>query len=945
MLNEVDVEGRNKVVVVGNGFDISVGLKSSYKDFIEYIKERHHFSEDLELYEYNRLFLRKYEDFKLNWSDFESLYEETVRSVNNRVQHEDLQDSFEITVINDSIKKLERDFHDYISDEYQKWLKKNILPQYGSSAKKFSKSINPVIKDLLSDSDAFFINFNYTNTLEDLSEDIIFEKVMSDDEITDESERRAKANREIKKIQNRIAHIHGSIEDDNILFGGGFADREDTKNIHYSKSLLNDKLFRIKENDKLSSTRKVIMDELNKKRCKEMISEESDSYDSNGVIEKNGNYNRVNKFDLYIMGHSLQGSDFQFLSRILEDADRIFIFYYETDYTTKMEELIRRLGSSIIEKVKLVPFIEILFEDELLINNFGMYQSIAPFMINKFPEEKILNDLSLTSSHFIFKHITDLEITKENINIVLKLISSLNKKRIKTPIKKISFLGDIEENDIESLCKSNALVEMLETVEKVSFEDTGISIDFLLTLLKQGNNLKQLTMNHCVFLNNDASEIDLSVCESLARFEIKDCTFNPERVAQTLLFNSVKSINNLEKITVDKNANIVIDSSVFGNAKNLLELSIVMSDTDDYENEVHLSNLELLYIDCSASNFPNITVGNEIKEITIVGYQEEFLTLSSLLKDNESFFGFPKFEILQLDSPDNITSFKDIDIDVPLDIFSKVIKLIIDEASIYIDDYYKQYKFKPEESPSKGNTKEIIEETILNIINPNKKENQRIFLEFKKWYAEISGSLEDNDFLKTVKNHLLDAEEGTSDLKANPNVDENVYTSSRTEVKEKLTFSEIDKMLFKYSHGEINTEKLLPFLNRKGKSKLVTEVYKNIIDDLKNKSDFTQLEVFDLKKLHFERAKLEIINHFSEEWFVSSDQLEFSALEYERGMGSIPNLKKINKSNRYEEYKKLHPNTNSLKYLQLLKSAWQAVLDEKLVPLEDELRQEVTAYE
>ena len=326
---------------------------------------------------------------------------------------------------------------------------------------------------------------------------------MSDDEITDESERRAKANREIKKIQNRIAHIHGSIEDDNILFGGGFADREDTKNIHYSKSLLNDKLFRIKENDKLSSTRKVIMDELDKKRCEELIFEDSAQYDSSGVIEKNSNYKRENKFDLYIMGHSLQGSDFQFLSKILEDADRIFIFYYETDYTTKMEELIRRLGSSIIEKVKLVPFIEILFEDELLINNFGMYQTIAPFLINKFPEEKILDDLSLTSNHFIFKHITDLEITNENVDIVLKLISSLNKKRIKTPIKKISFLGEMEEHEIESLCKSNALIEMLESVEKVSFEDTGISIDFLLTLIKQGNDLKQLIMNHCVFLNNN----------------------------------------------------------------------------------------------------------------------------------------------------------------------------------------------------------------------------------------------------------------------------------------------------------------------------------------------------------------------------------------------------------------------------------------------------------
>lgn len=944
----MDVEGRNKVVVVGNGFDISVGLKSSYKDFIEYIKERHHFSEDLELYEYNRLFLRKYEDFKLNWSDFESLYEETVRSVNNRVQHEDLQDSFEITVINDSIKKLERDFHDYISDEYQKWLKKNILPQYGSSAKKFSKNINPVIKDLLSDSDAFFINFNYTNTLEDLSEDIIFEKVMSDDEITDESERRAKANREIKKIQNRIAHIHGSIEDDNILFGGGFADREDTKNIHYSKSLLNDKLFRIKENDKLSSTRKVIMDELDKKRCEELIFEDSAQYDSNGVIEKNSNYKRENKFDLYIMGHSLQGSDFQFLSKILEDADRIFIFYYETDYTTKMEELIRRLGSSIIEKVKLVPFIEILFEDKLLINNFGMYQTIAPFLINKFPEEKILDDLSLTSNHFIFKHITDLEITNENVDIVLKLISSLNKKRIKTPIKKISFLGEMEEHEIESLCKSNALIEMFESVEKVSFEDTGISIDFLLTLIKQGNDLKQLIMNHCVFLNNNESEIDLSVCESLVRFEIKDCTFNPERAVQKLLFNSVKSINSLEKIIIEKNANIVIDSSVFGSAKNLLELSIVMSDTDDYENEVHLSNLELLYIDCSASNFPNITVGNEIKEITIVGYQEEFLSLSSLLKDNESLFGFPKFETLQLNSPDNITTFKNIDVDVPLDIFSKDIKLIIDEVSIYIDDYYKQYKFKTEESPSKSNTKEIIEETILNIINPNKKKNQRIFSEFKKWYAEISGSSDDsvdNEFLDTVKNHLLDADDATNISKDNSSVDKNIGASSKIEVKEKINFSEIDKLLFEYSHGKLNTDNLLLFLNKKGKSNLVIEVYKSVIDDLENKSDFTQLEVFDLKKLHFERAKLEIIKRFSEEWFVSSDQLDFSALEYERGMDPIPNLKKINKSNRFEEYKVLHPNTTSFKYLQLLKSAWQEVLDEKLLPLEEELRQEATAYE
>lgn len=55
-LEETNDESKNKVVVVGNGFDISVGLKSSYEQFIDYIKDRHHCIEDLELYKYNRLF-------------------------------------------------------------------------------------------------------------------------------------------------------------------------------------------------------------------------------------------------------------------------------------------------------------------------------------------------------------------------------------------------------------------------------------------------------------------------------------------------------------------------------------------------------------------------------------------------------------------------------------------------------------------------------------------------------------------------------------------------------------------------------------------------------------------------------------------------------------------------------------------------------------------------
>lgn len=191
----------------------------------------------------------------------------------------------------------------------------------------------------------------------------------------------------------------------------------------------------------------------------------------------------------------------------------------------------------------------------------------------------------------------------------------------------------------------------------------------------------------------------------------------------------------------------------------------------------------------------------------------------------------------------------------------------------------------------------------------------------------------------------MDADDATKVSKDNSVIDKNIGASSKIEVKQKIIFSEIDKLLFEYSHGKINTNNLLLLLNKKGKSNLVIEVYKSVLEDLENKTDLTHLEVFDLKKLHFERAKLDIIKRFSEEWFVSSDQLEFSALEYDRGMDPIPNLKKINKSNKFEEYKVLHPKTTSLKYLQLMKSAWQEVLDEKLLPLKEELRQEGTVYE
>lgn len=912
----------NKIIVVGNGFDISVGIKSSYEQFIDYIKDRHHFIEDLELYEYNRLFLRKYQDFKLNWSDFESLYEETVRNVNKRVlQHEELQDSLEINTINAAIKKLEKDFYDYISDEYHRWLQQNTVDN-SVQFKKFSKKINPVIKQLLSDEHAFFINFNYTETLEDIVEDILFEKVQKDSNIIDNLKSQI-AYKRIREAKNRIAHIHGSIEEENILFGGGFADREDTVDIHYSKSLLNDKLFRIKENDKLNTTRKIIMDELNK---------------FDGTNEK------IKEFDLYIMGHSLQGSDFPFLSRILNNAKRVFIFYYENDYVAKLEELIKRLGSSIIEKVVLVPFVEVMYEKkDLLIYDYKEYEAIAPFLQNKFPNESILASLSLTTWHFIFRHISELVITPENIEIVLELVNKLHENNVSISILRIFFSDKIEEDVFEKIRDSKSFMKILETVERVSFEKTGVEIKFLETLLEKANRLSYLRLNHCVLLGDSDQKIDVSICESLSRLELKECVYNIQGVEKPVVFNSDKSEHSIEKLVIDTNTNIIFENSLFENSRKMLELSIRFSDSDINSVEGHLENLEILYIDCSATIFPNLTVGNSIKEVTIVGYPEDKFVLSTLLKNTGESFGFPNFRILQLNSADNITNFEQIDIDVVLDVFSKNINIILDDQRISIDQYYKIRPFQLNKTSDKFLIKgiDILKKTISRIVQQEVNDSMDVYEEFKMWYQEISeytGELEeDSAFLGILEQKLIGSQHrikeiGTKQIEKSEEVDSSGFNKHSQNVE----ISKVNNVIMDYSSQKINKETVLDFLRQTGRKEFIVDIYKKVLNDISEPINNETLIL--LKQKYFVEEKTAIINNFSKKWFVSEKELKFSSMQYEEGMEYIPNIKGIIESRDFDDYKKMNPESKKFKYPQEMKRNWKVLLENELIFLEKELR-------
>ncbi|WP_332632558.1 AbiH family protein [Halalkalibacter flavus] len=890
---KLDNNNSKNIVIVGNGFDMSLGLKSSYQNFIEYIKYRNRFSEDNELYNYNRLFLRKYEGFHLNWSDFESLYEETVRKINNRShKNEEPQDIFDISSINDSIKKLEEDFQEYLSYEYPKWVQHKTIEIGSSGFKRFTEPINPFFIKMIEDENTFFINFNYTNTVEDLCESVLYDNSMPGSSL------------KVKKAKDRVFHIHGSLEEENILFGGGFTDSEDINKIHYSQSLINDKLFRIKENELLNSTRKKIM----------------------SIIDLD---NTETNYSLYIIGHSLKGSDFPFLSRIIKKANKVYIFYYGDDYILKMEEILREFGSSVAERIVLVPFLEILLHDKLIVSSYKEYQTIGSFLPNKFPREDILSDLSLTIDHFSFQNINELRISPSNVEKVLHIVRNLQFNQNTFRISRIYIEETIESADFNKLSNSEEFLKLLKWVSKVIFSNTEVNTNFFNQVLDNGSNLVYIRMENCTLLNDiDDSYTDISVCESLRRLEIIDCFFSSAlSKSKNIFYIRSDAPNNIENLTIIGNTDLVIDKGVLEKSKNLIELNIALTTRNVYQEEIHLKDLEMLQIDHTSGFVPNITVGNKIEEIVVIGYSEESIRLSSIMKNNEGSVGFPKLRLFHLKNPDAMTSCNNVIVDVILDVFSKDTKFIVDKDIKSINEYYLENR----EPYNEG----LIDNNIL--------------LRLKDLFQEIS-NLTDQSTIEeiledtsaklqkiTQTSKQIDIEQkDVNDLNQN-----NEYDSGRKSVTNSndSTYSKIDSLLYAYKMGsKITRDEFLNALQQQNKPENVSGIYCDIFNEIDREIINSIADVRDLKHQYFAKARDKIIKDFSEEWFVSIDELNLSAIQYVESVNEIPNIGRIIDSKDYEKYKARHPEINPFKYSQAIKHFWQKELDEKVVWLNDEMK-------
>ncbi|MDD9265141.1 type I restriction endonuclease subunit R [Bacillus toyonensis] len=149
----------------------------------------------------------------------------------------------------------------------------------------------------------------------------------------------------------------------------------------------------------------------------------------------------------------------------------------------------------------------------------------------------------------------------------------------------------------------------------------------------------------------------------------------------------------------------------------------------------------------------------------------------------------------------------------------------------------------------------------------------------------------------------------------------------------------IDRLLGTYSANNqdirAEIEKALQKLN---KTEYVKEVYHAILNAMDAEELDENEDIFMVKRHYFTQARDKTIKEFSKEWFVSENELHSSAIQYMIGTDPIPNIGGIIDSKDYEGYKTVHPEAKPFKYAQVMKRDWRKVLDEVIVPLDDELR-------
>ena len=189
----------NITFLIGNGFDLGLGMKSQYSDFIPlYIKGK---SGENDKNKYLKDFSSELDENIDKWSSFEKqlgVYTKEFTNENFMTmvdQLADFQDMF-VAYLKSEENRIEKTYTKANSYKFYE----NLTGFYGFLR---AESKNVIVERISRESDLKyqFINFNYTNTLEQ------FAMILEDGE--ENVKEKSKCNTNI----GEIVHVHGTIED------------------------------------------------------------------------------------------------------------------------------------------------------------------------------------------------------------------------------------------------------------------------------------------------------------------------------------------------------------------------------------------------------------------------------------------------------------------------------------------------------------------------------------------------------------------------------------------------------------------------------------------------------------------------------------------------------------------------------------------------------------
>lgn len=164
------------------------------------------------------------------------------------------------------------------------------------------------------------------------------------------------------------------------------------------------------------------------------------------------------------------------------------------------------------------------------------------------------------------------------------------------------------------------------------------------------------------------------------------------------------------------------------------------------------------------------------------------------------------------------------------------------------------------------------------------------------------------------------------------------YSDNNTKLYD-IDATYINRLLDTYSaNNQDIRDEIEKALQKLNKAEYVKEVYRAILNAIDAEELDVNEDIFVIKRQYFTEARNNAITHFSKEWFVSEQQLYSSTVQYVMGTDPIPNIGGIIDSKNYESYKGINPEAKPFKYPQDIKRAWRKVLDEIVVPLDNELR-------